>query len=80
MVVIRCGKSNFKERDTLGWAQRCFSNDLVGFPSCKKSKAIYGGMIARECQGVPGNVRFQSKASCEGMRSKACLRMLICDR
>ena len=55
------------------WAQYCFSNDLVGFPSCKKSKAIYEGETNRECQGVPGNVRFPSKASCEGMSAKLCL-------
>ena len=55
MVVIRCGKRNCKERETLGWAQNCFSNDLVGFPSCKKCKSIYEGMTTRECQGVPGN-------------------------
>ena len=64
MVVIRCEKSNFRERETLGWAQHFFSNHLVGFPSCKKSKAIYEGMTARECQGVRGNVRFPSRASC----------------
>ena len=80
MVVIMCGQSNFKERETLGWAQHCFSNDLVGFPSCKKIKAIYESMTTRECQGVLGNVRFPSKASCEGMSAKACLGMLICDR
>ena len=64
----------------MGWAQHCFSNDLVGFPSCKISKAIYGGMIAREFQGVPGNVRLPSKAICEGMSAKACLGMIICDK
>ena len=44
MVVIRCGQINFKERETLGWAQYCFSNELVGFPSRKKSKVIYEGV------------------------------------
>ena len=80
MVVIRCGKSNLKERETLGWAQHYFSNDLVGLPSCKKSKAIYESMTTRECQGVPRNVRFPSKDSCEGMSAKACLGMLMCDK
>ena len=79
MVVIRCGQSNFRERETLGWVQHCFSNDLVGFPSCKKSKAIYEGMPTRECEGVIGNVRFPGKASCEGMSAKSCLVMLVCD-
>ena len=37
-----------------------FANDLVGFPSRKKSKAIYHGMKTRECQGVLVNVRFPS--------------------
>ena len=36
MVVIRHGQSNFKESETLGWAQYCFPNELVGFPSHKK--------------------------------------------
>ena len=36
MVVIRCGQSNFRERETLGWAQYCFANELVIFPSRKK--------------------------------------------
>ena len=40
MVVIRHGQSNFKERETLVWAQYCFANELVGFPSHKKSKVI----------------------------------------
>jgi len=56
MVVIRHGKSNFKERDTLGWEQFCFANELDRFPSRKKSKAIYDGMTTRGCQGVLGNV------------------------
>lgn len=55
MVVIKCVQSSFKQRKNLGWAQHCFVNDLVGFPSRKKGKAIYEGMIARECQCVPGN-------------------------
>ena len=29
------------------------------------------GVTTRECQGVPGNVRFPSKASCEGMSAKS---------
>jgi len=41
MIVIRHGQRNFIERETLGWAQHCFSNDLVGFPSYKKIKVIY---------------------------------------
>lgn len=77
--MIRCGKINFRERETLGWAQHCFSNDCVVFPSCKKSEAIYEGMTASVCQGVPGNVRFPGNASCEGMSAKVCLGMLICD-
>ena len=80
MVVIRCGKSNFKERENLGWVQHFFVNDLVGFPSCKKIKAIYEAMETRQFQGVLGNVRFLSKVSCEGMSSKACLGMIICDK
>ena len=47
MVVIRRGQRNFKERETLGWAQYYFSNELVGFPSHKKSKVI--------CEGVSVN-------------------------
>ena len=31
------------------------------------------GVTTREFQGVPGNVRFPSKASCEGMSAKSCL-------
>jgi len=58
MVVIRRGQSNFRERETLRWAQYCFSNELVGFPSHKKSKAIYKDMTAKEWQGVLGNIWF----------------------
>ena len=36
MVVIRSGQRKFKEREALGWAQYCFANELVGFPSHKK--------------------------------------------
>ena len=57
MVVIKHGKSHFRKRENLGWAHHCFVNDLVGFPSCKKSNAIYEGMIARECQGVLGKAQ-----------------------
>lgn len=45
MVVIRRGQSNFKERETLGWAQYCFANELFRFPSRKKSKVICEGVI-----------------------------------
>ena len=41
MVVIRRGQSNFRERETLGWAQHGFANELVGFPSRKKNKVVY---------------------------------------
>jgi len=44
MVMIRHRQINFRERETLGWAQYCFANELVGFPSRKKSKLI--------CEGV----------------------------
>ena len=57
MVMIRRVQSSFRQRENLGWAHHCFVNDLVGFPSCKKSKAIYEGMTTRECQGVQGNAR-----------------------
>ena len=57
MVVRRFVQGSFKQRENLGWAHHFFVNDLVGFPSRKKSKAIYEGMTARECQGVPGNSR-----------------------
>ena len=59
--------------------EHCFANELVEFPSYKKSKDIYEGVTTRECQGVPRNVRFPSKASCEGMSAKSCFGMLICD-
>ena len=49
MVLLRHGKSSFGERETLGWAQHYFSNDLARFPSHKKSKVIYEGMKSREC-------------------------------
>lgn len=57
MVVIRHVQISFRQRDNLGWAQHCFVNDLVGFPSGKKSKAIYEGLTTKECQGVPRNAR-----------------------
>lgn len=44
MVVIRCAQSSFRQREKLVWAQNYFVNVLVGFPSRKKSKAIYEGM------------------------------------
>lgn len=44
MVVIWCGQSNFRERETLGLPQYYFANELVGFASCKKNKVI--------CEGV----------------------------
>jgi len=55
--MIRCVQSSLRQRENLGWEQHCFVNDLVEFPSRKKIKAIYEGMTARECQGVPGNAR-----------------------
>lgn len=48
MVAIRNGKINIRERETLGWAQYCCANELVGLSSRKKSKAIYEGMTTRE--------------------------------
>jgi len=57
MVVIRCVERSFRQSDNLGWAQCSFVNDLFGFPSRKKIKVIYKGMIARECQGVLGNAK-----------------------
>ena len=36
MVVISGGQRNFREMETLGWGQYCFSNELFGFPSHKK--------------------------------------------
>ena len=54
MIVIMCVQSSFRQRENLDWAQHVFVNDLVGFPSRKKGKAIYEGMTTRECQGVQG--------------------------
>ena len=80
MVAIRCGKINFRERENLGWAQHFSVNDLVGFPSCKNSKAIYESMTTRQSQGVPGNVRLPSKDIFQGMSAKECLGMITCDK
>lgn len=57
MVVIRHVQSRFRQRENLCWEKHIFVNDLVGFPSQKKSKVVYEGLKARECQGVPGNSR-----------------------
>ena len=57
MVVRRCVQSSFGQRENLGCVQHFFVNDLVGFPSCKKIKAIYEGIKSREYQGVTRNAR-----------------------
>ena len=44
MVVIRHGQTNFRGRETLGWVEYCFANELVGFPSRRKSKVICRGV------------------------------------
>ena len=77
MVEIRGWKRSFKQRETFGWAQNCFANDLVGFPSCKKSKAIYEGMTTTECQGVLGE-HMQKDRFTNGRINDACKD--ICSR
>ena len=53
MVVIRGGQRNFIERETLGWAQYCFANELVEFPSHRKSKVICEGVIVNQFKLSP---------------------------
>ena len=56
MVTTIRGLSNkFQTKGDFGLGTTEFSNALVGFPSCKKSKVIYEGMTTRDYQGVLGN-------------------------
>jgi len=47
-------EKSVSDKGRLGLSTTLFFKDLVGFPSHKKSKAIYEGMKTRECQGVYG--------------------------
>ena len=57
MVTIRGWIKQFQTKGDFGLCETFFFNDLVGFPSRKKSKAIYEGMTIRKYQGVPRNAK-----------------------
>ena len=63
MVVIRCGKRNYRERETLGWAQYCFANELVGFPSRKRSKVVYDSVSVSQFNLSP-MIKYGLKKCC----------------
>ena len=46
--MIRGWTKKFQTKGDFGLGKTLFFNDLVGFPSHKKSKAIYKAMITRE--------------------------------
>jgi len=71
MVVIRRGKIHFRERETSGWAQYCFANELVGFPSRQKSKVICESVSVSQFSLSP-MIKYALTRCCEGDKSNFC--------